>query len=62
MQKTQSVSEDRARVSYECDSCGVKGDIESEFKHKPDCKPKFGGGLKKICAKSGKAPHVGDDK
>lgn len=59
---TPSFTEDLARVSYECDSCGVKGDIEPEIKHKEGCKPKFGGGLKKICAKSGKAPHVGDDK
>ena len=59
---TPSFTEDLARVSYACESCGVKGDIEPEIKHKEDCKPKFGGGLKKTCAKSGKEPHVGDDK
>jgi len=38
----------------------VTGTVESEIKHKTDCKPKFGTGLKKICTKSGKTPHVGD--
>lgn len=53
--------EDKARVTYECDSCGVKGDVPEKIKHKDDCKPKFGGGLKKICSKSGKVPHVSHD-
>ena len=54
--------EDKARISYECETCGAKGLVESEVKHKPDCKPKtLGGGLKKVCAKSGKAPHIGKD-
>ena len=51
-------TEDKARVSYLCETCMAKGDIESDFKHKPDCKPSFGGGLKKICAKSGHMPHA----
>jgi YHS domain-containing protein len=55
--------EDKARISYECETCGAKGDIESQIKHKPDCKPKaLGSGLKKICAKSGKYPHATEDK
>lgn len=46
-------------MSYLCEICGVKGDIEGEVKHKDDCKPKFGSPtFKKVCAKSGKAPHV----
>lgn len=54
--------EDKARISYECETCGAKGDIDTEIKHKPECKPKaFGGGLKKVCAKSGKGLHVGKD-
>jgi len=55
--------EDKARIAYECDACGAKGEIETEVKHKPDCKPKpLGGGVKKTCAKSGKFPHATDDK
>jgi len=54
--------EDKARVTYECDSCGVKGGVATEIKHKEDCKPKFGGGLKKVCAKSGKEPHATEAK
>lgn len=61
-EKTPRSDEDRARVTYECETCGVKGEIESEFKHKPDCKPSFGSGVKKICTKSGTAPHLGDEK
>lgn len=54
--------EDRARVSYLCEKCNAKGDIESEFKHAADCNrtTTLGSGLKKICAKSGKAPHATD--
>ena len=49
-------------MSYACDSCDARGAIETEVKHKPECKPKaFGGGLKKVCAKSGKAPHISKD-
>ena len=55
--------EDKARVSFECESCGAKSEIETELKHKPDCKPKaIGSSLKKVCAKSGKFPHSSDDK
>ena len=51
-------TEDKARISYACEKCGVKGDIEEQVKHKDDCKPSFGSGLKKVCAKSGKMPHA----
>lgn len=52
-------TEDKARISYVCEKCGAKADIESEVKHKDDCKPSaLGGGLKKVCAKSGKMPHA----
>jgi len=50
--------EDRARVTYKCDSCAGAGDIEAEFKHETDCKRKGLGGLKKVCSKSGIAPHA----
>jgi len=50
--------EDRARVTYKCDSCAATGDLESEFKHEDDCKRKGLGGLKKVCSKSGTAPHA----
>ena len=54
--------EDRARVTYECETCGAKSNVESEIKHKPDCKPKaVGSGIKKVCLKSGKPPHVAKD-
>ena len=59
----QPYDEDKARIAYECESCAAKADLETEVKHKPDCKPKtIGGGLKKVCAKSGKFPHASDDK
>jgi YHS domain-containing protein len=61
-EKAPRPDEDRARVSYACESCDSKGELESEFKHKPDCKPSFGSGVKKVCAKSGTAPHLGDPK
>lgn len=51
-------TEDKARISYVCETCGNKSEIESDFKHKPDCKPSFSGGLKNVCAKSGKMPHA----
>lgn len=51
--------EDKARVSYVCEKCNAKSDIEENLKHKDDCKPAaFGGGLQKVCAKSGKMPHA----
>jgi YHS domain-containing protein len=55
--------EDKARISYECEKCGAKSEIETLLKHKDDCKPSgFGGGVKKICAKSGKMPHATEAK
>jgi len=54
--------EDKARISYECESCGAKADLESDVKHKADCKPKaIGSNLKKVCAKSGKFPHATEE-
>jgi len=51
--------EDKARVSFVCEKCMAKSDIEDNLKHKDDCKPSgFGGGIKRICAKSGKMPHA----
>jgi hypothetical protein len=54
--------EDRARVTYRCDGCGATGDLEAEFKHEDDCKKKGLGGLKKVCSKSGTAPHATEGK
>lgn len=54
--------ESLARCTYACEVCGVKAVVESGIKHKADCKPKFGDGVVKVCTKSGKEPHVGDDK
>jgi hypothetical protein len=51
-------AEDRARVSYKCESCGATSAIESELKHESGCKPK----LKKVCSKSGTAPHATEAK
>ena len=52
-------AEDKARISYVCEKCGAKGEMEEGFKHKDDCKPSaLGGGLKKVCAKSGHLPHA----
>jgi len=56
---TPRTDEDRARISYLCESCMATADVESEFKHKDGCKGKIGG-LKKICSKSGTAPHATD--
>ena len=51
--------EDKARVTFVCEKCSAKSDIEENLKHKEDCKPSgFGGGIKRICAKSGKMPHA----
>ena len=55
-------AEDRARVSYKCESCASTAELESEFKHEASCKPKLGGGLKKVCSKSGTAPHATEAK
>jgi len=51
-------TEDKARISYECEKCGVKAEFEDKVVHKADCKPAFGSGTKKVCAKSGKMPHA----
>ena len=48
---------DRARMTYECTGCGEKADFEADLKHKEDCKKKTAA-LKKLCPKSGTAPHV----
>jgi hypothetical protein len=55
-------NEDRSRVTYKCESCAATSEIESEFKHEAGCKPKLGGGLKKVCSKSGTAPHATEAK
>jgi len=47
-------TEDRARVSYRCEACKAEADLESDLKHEAGCKPK----LKKVCSKSGTAPHA----
>lgn len=54
-------TEDKARISYECETCMAKADIEEGFKHKPDCKATSFSALKKICAKSGHPPHATKD-
>ncbi len=51
-------SEDRARVSYKCEACMATAEIEADFKHEADCKNKAGSTLKKVCSKSGMAPHA----
>jgi len=55
-------TEDRARVTYKCDSCAATADLEAEFKHDEDCKRKGLGGLKKVCSKSGTPPHATETK
>ncbi|HZE95885.1 MAG TPA: hypothetical protein VE981_02550 [Planctomycetota bacterium] len=47
-------TEDRARVTYLCETCKATADLEIELKHEEGCKPK----LKKVCSKSGTAPHA----
>lgn len=47
-------SEDRARITYLCETCKATADLEVELKHEDGCKPK----LKKVCSKSGMAPHA----
>lgn len=53
--------EDKARIKYLCESCGATAELEPGFKHNDGCKPKLGG-LKKVCSKSGAAPHATDAK
>lgn len=55
-------AEDRARISYKCENCSATAELEPEFKHEAGCKPKIGGGPKKVCSKSGMAPHATDKK
>ncbi|HYF00761.1 MAG TPA: hypothetical protein VEJ18_17705 [Planctomycetota bacterium] len=52
--------DDLAPCTYKCEICGVKGNVESQIKHKDDCKPKIGNGIVKVCTKSGKNPHASD--
>jgi hypothetical protein len=47
---------DRARITYACTGCAATGDFEKEFKHEEACKKKTSA-LKKVCSKSGTAPH-----
>ena len=47
---------DRARITYACTSCAATGDFDKDFKHEEDCKKKSLA-LKKVCSKSGTAPH-----
>ena len=54
--------EDRARVNYKCESCAATSELESEFKHESGCKLKLGSKLKKVCSKSGAAPHATEAK
>jgi YHS domain-containing protein len=51
--------EDRARVTYQCPSCSAQADRLAEIKHAADCKGLLGA-AKKICSKSGTAPHATD--
>jgi hypothetical protein len=53
--------EDRARVTYQCKSCGAASDVEAQLKHEEGCKQTLTG-LKKICSKSGMAPHATEGK
>lgn len=51
--------EDRARVCYQCPSCKARADRASDVKHAPDCQS-LPSALKKVCSKSGVAPHATD--
>jgi hypothetical protein len=55
-------AEDRSRVTYKCESCPSTAELDTAFKHDASCKPKIGSGLKKVCTKSGMAPHATDKK
>ena len=49
---------DTARVYYVCYMCNEIGDAAGEVKHtKEECKGKLGATVKKVCEKSGTAPH-----
>jgi len=45
---------DRARITYACLGCAATADFEHLFKHEESCRKKT---LKKVCSKSGTAPH-----
>jgi hypothetical protein len=47
---------DRARITYACTGCAATAEFEHLFKHEEDCKKKSAA-LKKVCSKSGGAPH-----
>lgn len=47
---------DRARVTYACTGCTAVADFEHELKHEESCKKKTVP-AKKVCSKSGTAPH-----
>lgn len=51
--------EDRARVTYQCPTCTAKADRVGDLKHTAECKALLSG-VKKICSKSGTAPHATD--
>jgi len=51
--------EDKARITYLCETCGETGDSQYEVKHKPDCASKT---TIKVCSKSGTPPHGGEKK
>lgn len=51
--------EDRARVSYQCPACSIQADHLADLKHAAECKA-LSSGVKKICSKSGAAPHATD--
>ncbi len=48
---------DRARITYACAGCAATAEFESDFKHEEDCRKKSLA-LKKVCSRSGTAPHV----
>lgn len=47
-------------MAYLCESCEESGDIQSEIKHKAECKNRIG--VTKICMKSGTPPHAPEPK
>jgi hypothetical protein len=53
---TPSKVTDRARLTYECETCKASADLESDFKHADDCKKKSSS-PRKVCPKSGTPPH-----
>jgi tetratricopeptide (TPR) repeat protein len=52
--------DDRARIVYLCESCDESGDLQSDIKHKAECKNRIS--VTKICMKSGTGPHAPDKK